>query len=61
MTSYSLKMAALHSFQFSIMRTIVIFLSYFSLDFDWVCGTLHDLVRTCISDSLAVNVAVPYN
>ena len=31
------------------------------MDFDQVCGILHDLIRACISDSLAFNVAVPFN
>ena len=39
----------------------LLYLSYFISNFDQVCGILHDLIRACISDSLAYNVAVPFN
>ena len=50
-------MAALLSFQFTAIQTSVTFL--FSLDFDSVCGRLHDLIRICILNSIAVYGAVP--
>ena len=56
--SLSLKMAALHSFQFSTIQISVTFL--FSFDFDRVWGRLHGLIRSCISDSVAFNIAVPF-
>ena len=39
---------------------IVIIFLYFTSDFDQVCDRLHDLKKACISDSLANNVAVPF-
>ena len=33
--------------------------SYFTSDFDQVCGRLQGLIRACMSGSLAFNVAVP--
>ena len=53
------KMAALHNFQFSAIQTSVTVL--ISFDFDPVCGRLQGLIRACISESLAFNVAVPFN
>ena len=35
--------------------------SYFISDFDQVCGRLHGLIRVCMSDSHAYEVAVPFN
>ena len=35
-------------------------LSYFISNFDQVCGGLHGLLRTCMSDSHAYEVAVPF-
>ena len=37
------------------------FLSYLMSDFDRGCGELCGLVRTCLSDSHAYKVAVPFN
>ena len=34
--------------------------SYLSSDFDLVCGSLHRWIMACKSDSLAVNVVVPF-
>ena len=51
-------MATLYTFQFSTEETSV---TYFLLDFDQVCGILHDFIRACISDSLAFGVALPFN
>ena len=47
-------MAAFHSFRFSTIQISVTF--YFSFDFDRVCGLLHFLIRSCITDALAFNV-----
>ena len=58
MTSLSLKMAALNCFQLSTVQTSVTFF-YFSFNFDQVCDRLHGLIRACISDWLAFNVANP--
>ena len=49
------KMAALQSFQFSTIQISVTFLF-----FDQVCVRLHGLIRTCIFNSLAFNVAVSF-
>ena len=56
MASYSLKMAALHSYHFSHIQTSVTFL-FFLFNIDEVYGRLHGLLRT----SHAFNVAVPFN
>ena len=58
MTSLNIKMAALHSFRFSTIQISVTFL--FSFDFDQVCGTLHALIKICITDELVFNVVAPY-
>ena len=60
MTSHSHKMDALHCLQLSTIQTSITFIS-FLFDFDLVCGRLHDLIRACISDCLAFNVAIPFN
>ena len=52
------KMACLHTFQFSTKQTSVTYL--FFLDFDQVCCRLHGSIRACISDTLAINVVVPF-
>ena len=49
-------MAALYNFQFSTIQTSV---TFFLFDFDRVCAILRDLIRACISDSLAFSVATP--
>ena len=56
MTLQFLKMAA--SVAFYNQYTTVTFL--FSLDFDWICGILHNLKSAYITDALAFNVAVPF-
>ena len=38
----------------------LLLLSYFTSNFDWVCGKLHGLIRACISRSLVIYVAVPF-
>ena len=51
-------MAALYTFQLSAMQTYVIF--YFLIYFDRVSGTLHGLLLFLISNSRALNFAVPF-
>ena len=51
------QIAALYSFQFSTIQPV----TYFLFDFDRFCGILHELIRACISDSLAAfSVAIPF-
>ena len=57
MTSLSLKLAAIHNCHFSTKQISVTYL--FSFDFDQVFRILHGLIRVCITDVLAFNVAVP--
>ena len=38
----------------------LLYLSNLLSDFDQVCGRLHDLIRACIYDSIAINVAVSF-
>ena len=57
MRSPSLKLAALHSFQFSAMQLSVTFLLL--SDFDQIRDILHCLIRACIKDTPVFNVAVP--
>ena len=59
--NYIFKMAA--SIGLKEVRILIFGLvahSYFISDFDRVCDRLHDLIRACISDSLAFNIAVPF-
>ena len=55
MTSLSLKWLPSIAFNYQLYKHL--YFSYFSFDFDLVCGRLHGLIRACISDSLAFNVA----
>ena len=48
-------MTAYHGSPFS---TIQIPVTYFSSNFDSVCGILHGLIRACISEPHNFNVAV---
>ena len=49
-------MAGLLSYQFSQKNNI-----FLILNFDQVYDRLHGIISTCISDSLAFNVFVPFN
>ena len=46
------------------VRTLIFGLLHLSCllsDFYQVCGTLHVIIGACISDSLVINVTVPFN
>ena len=40
---------------------ILLLISYLRSNFDQVCGIIHGLIRACVSNSAAFNVAVPFN
>ena len=50
------KAASLDLFEVKILIFKLLYHSYFTFDFNLVCGRFHGLLRACISDSLAYKV-----